>query len=127
MSWKKHGGHKTNKIVTNIVETNEIFKDTADNTASYVNNPSFSTILGIGTETPFSRLSFGKYDISIMYANANYHDNITDDENNVVLFQVRNPIFKKGGRERIRGGQRKLRKREKNVTGTTYTHAYMYI
>ncbi len=66
-SWKTEGGQRKNRLVdathdvTNQIITTDPYLGVDDKEGIYFNKEGAPSILGVGTKTPFSRLSFGNY------------------------------------------------------------------
>ena len=66
-SWKTEGGQRKNRLVdathdvTNQIITTDPYLGIDDKEGIYFNKEGAPSILGVGTKTPFSRLSFGDY------------------------------------------------------------------
>ena len=82
-SWKSEGGQRENRLVdathdvTNQIISTDPYLNVDDKEGIYFNKEGAPSILGVGTKTPFSRLSFGDY-------NENNIENDTELSNSLV-------------------------------------------
>ena len=79
-SWKNEGGNRVNNIVNARTDiTNKYFNTDPtlsinDREGIYFNKENSATVVGIGTKEPYSRLSFGDYNLN------NYNGEILKSE-----------------------------------------------
>ena len=77
MSWKNEGGKRVNSIIDSTQDiTNKYYStdptiSTNDKEGVYFYKESGTSVVGFGTKTPYSRLSFGDYNVNNLDSNGN--------------------------------------------------------
>ena len=84
-SWKSEGGQRKNRLVdaahdiTNQIISTDPYLNVDDKEGIYFNKEGAPSILGVGTKTPFSRLSFGDYNVNNIENNTEKSESLVNN------------------------------------------------